>query len=310
MPSLTVSCPVCDKETTMNTLCAHLMTHKEKLVPFLMMNTDRFATVWKEGGVEDSKVFCCFGCKKAFKNRKSIREHLQLEDHSQKKHDEFLKDIGYDVEKQHELRLQTDENKAYKKLHEENESLRQQIRDRDEGNIYSHRLQIVETELVKAQQHILRCEEALRCVPDWIQSRYIEYCREFEDKWRSLEKTTLPGHLVQEYRDQLLRILKTTPILQMWFTPSYTFLLNQHVPTGEYNAILAGNYQRHFYYDPPSTLHGDSYTLPVLPDFNIHEQEKKLAQQFASTLMPESVLSSVSKPYSKTNKRPPKMTHC
>ena len=308
MPSLTVSCPVCDKETTMNTICAHFMTHKDKLVPFLMMNTDKFATVWKEGGVEDSKVFCCFGCKKAFKNRKSVREHIQLEEHSQKNHEQFLKDIGFNVQKQFELRLQTDENKAYKKLSDENEALRQQLAERDEGNIYSHRLQIAETELLKAQQQILRCEEALRCIPLVMQSRYIEYCREFEDKWRSLQGTVLPGQLVQEYRDQLLRILKTTPLLQMWFVPSYNFLMNHHFPNGEYNAILGGNYQTHFYYEPPTTIHGDIHTLPDLPDFNVKEQEKKMAQQFASEILPDIVPPPIK--YSKTNKRPAKRTEC
>ena len=317
----------------MNAICAHLMTHKEKLLPCLLELPEKYSTVYQEGAVEESKLYCCFGCKKAFKNRKSAREHIQLEDHSQKNHDLFLKDIGFNVEKVKQQRLTDNDNKTIREQAQRIQELEQQLKERDEGNIYSHRLSVVESELIKAQSHIRRLEEGVRVAPLFMKDNYRQFCQEFVTRWNLLKQNSaqLPGPALIEKRRELLRILETTPLLQLYLLPSYTFLLNQHYMNGEYQSLTGHYFSSHFDYMPSESIHGDPYTLPSYPTWNleqevrkhmevtcpdyveaqdeIQDQANRLLEQYRQANEKSSFASQnvTPIPYSKTNKRPAKM---
>ena len=305
MPSATIDCVLCQKSTTANNICGHLMTHKADLAPLVKILPDLFATVQKD---DEEELYCCFGCKKSSKDKKRIRDHMKSEDLCRKKHDQFLKDIGVNLEAIKVGRFHSDENKETRQLANEIERLKNENRDLRENTIFATRINSLESDLAKAMGHIRRMEEFYRMIPAVMDPKLLTYCNKFVNDYKALQTAIIPGQMKQRYREQYLRILESTPLLQLYMLPDFNFMLNQHHMNGEYLSMLGGYFNR-LDYRPSEAPVGDWDKLSPLPTIDLKQDElcdfQKGCEIFLETLQIDSSDSSTQELHLQSPPPPP-----
>ena len=263
MPSLPCQCIIedCSLVTAHSNIVGHLMTHKEKLVPYLdNLNSSETFTDVKKG---DTHYYCCFGCKKHYNDKAKMRDHMKLNRGCVVKHKEFLHSIGADRAEQ------INEGDSYYKqkyieFKREIDMLKQRNEGLEDDSIFKTRIDALEKDLYLANSHVQRLEEYLRIVPLFLRPEGIEYCLKFVKAIKDNEKAIIDGYTKQKQRRELIDLLQSTPLLQLYMLPQFLFLLNQHVPNGEYQTIT-GNYFTNFEYRAPTQPRGNLENIPTLP---------------------------------------------
>lgn len=275
MMSVPIPCCLCDKSVSYNHIAGHLMTHKEELVPFLQTD-DLCATVQSN---DSEKYYCCFGCKKMMKDKKKMRTHMKSSAECQEKHRQFLKDIGVNVNASLETVQRNSDNETIRRLQIEVDGLREVLAEYKEG----YKIKILEEELGKATTQIRRLEEFYSLIPSLMKPELLKYCDSFVTIWKQNQSSMLDGYLKKQRKEELFHLLQTTPLLQMYFVPTYNFLVNHHVPNGEHQGMLCGYFNNLDFACPTQPISRDIGELPVLPQWNIKAEERKALENFVES---------------------------
>lgn len=263
MPSAPCQCPVssCSAIVAHINYVGHMMTHKNELASFI--NNAKSADLFAEIKKDDVAYYCCFGCKKHYKDRIKMKDHMRCNPDCVTKHKEFLQSIGVN-----NMDKMTTEIEWYKKkcieLERENEMLKQRNEGLEDDSIFKTRIDALSKENYVANMQIQTLEEYLRIVPLYLRPEGIEYCLKFVKAIKDNEKAIIDGYTKQKQRRELIDLLQSTPLLQLYMLPQFSFLLNQHVPNGEYQTIT-GNYFTNFEYRAPTQPRGNLENIPTLP---------------------------------------------
>jgi hypothetical protein len=295
--------------TTENNICRHLMTHKEDLAQYIVINSDPFATIRKE----DTEYNCCFGCKKSLKDKTKLRIHMKGSESCRAAHKQFLQDIGVNTSAIEQIHYKNHENQTIRELQGKIDLYEERIKDYQDGSIFKARIDYLDKSLHQATSHVARLEEMIRLVPYFIQPKLWTYCNQFREDYNRNHNAIIPGEEKQTRREQYVHLIKKTPLLQLFFSPSFSFLQNQHAQNGEYEGILCGYFNK-LSYMPSLTPTGDPDTLPPLPESDIKKAESKYLQKLAAeeskpTPEPETKAEtsrSAYPPIIQSSKRPPK----
>lgn len=249
-----------------------MMTHKDKLVPFIdnLTTSDPFAVVKKE----ETQYFCCFGCKKHYKDRLKIRAHMKGHPECMTKHEEFLKTIGA-TRKTECSEDDTYYKQKYLEYKRENEILKQRVEGLEDNSVFATRINSLEKDLYLSNTQVQRLEEYYRILPLFMRPDCREYCEKFVKAIKDNEKAIIDGYTRQTQRKELIGLLHNTPLLQMYFLPQHQFLLNHHFQNGEYQT-LTGNYFTNFDYHPSVQPRGNVEHVPSLPRLKLSLSEDDL----------------------------------
>ncbi len=261
------------------------MTHKEELKPFIQSNGELFSSVGKDLTNEETIYHCCFGCKKMMKDKKKMRRHMKDSEECCEKHREFLKDIGIDINAVAVQQNKNSEHKIVRDLQEKIDHLEERIKDYQDGSIFTVKIDYLEKSLFQATTQVTRLEEALRIVPCFMKPELWKYCNRFREDYNANQRAIIPGEEKKTRRDQYLHLIRNTPLLQVFFTPSFTFLQNQHAHNGEYEGLLCG-YFNNLPYIPLTTPSGDPDSLSRLPDYDSKKSENSYLEQLAADESP------------------------
>jgi len=249
------------------------MTHKQDLLPYIHRTQRPFATVQDtRTDREDRKMFfCCFGCKKHLMDRDDMAKHMKDSADCRMKHYGFLDSIGYQQEQRDRMT----------ELREENQKLRDRVKELEQDQeplLKSPRQERLEKGLIFAENFIHREQEYLSYLPMIMKPEIVQYCAVWIQGSKRLTDIPLPNPVRQEQRKKYLEILETTPELQIYLMPSYTFLSNQNYFNGEYQAIRNKYFER-LDYRPGNGINGEFGKLRPLPIMS-EKDLMKLADMF------------------------------
>jgi len=165
------------------------------------------------------------------------------------------------------------DNQTIRELQSELSLYKERIKDYQEGSAFTARIKFLEASLSQATTHILRLEEALRLFPSFMKPELWSYCNRFRQDFDAVQRAVIEPEEKKLRRDKYIQLIETVPLLQVFFTPSFSFLQNQHIRNGEHEGILSG-YFNSLNYRPVVSPVGDPDVIPRLPEYDLKKDEK------------------------------------
>lgn len=277
-------CFICNENRAQNNICKHLMTHTTSLKEYIEINAEPYATI--KDKQNRGEYYCCFGCKKAYKDRNNLRNHMKISDNCRVVHTQFLKDIGVQVEKVQEAVKEEaiKENYLLKMLRDENFSLKDQLQKIRDENPFQASIDSLEKTVHQLQKSNRYYEECFRLIPRYMDTNLLSYCNNFLQLYKNI--STVPdGEERARRRREMIHLINTTPLLQLYFIPSIKHIMNTNVAVGNYEGINCGFLELFDYKPTEFNTYLDVDAVPPLPNWS--ERDKRMVQQLMKSDVPQ-----------------------